>query len=247
MGNDANSGKRSVVVFSPEPSLTVTVEKVQHGGHERDDVHIHAGGQGVWVARMLGVLGIEARLCAPLGGEIGQVLQELMRNDAIVVIGSPLAGSNGAYIDDRRSGKRDRIAQMPPGRLTRHELLYGNVIAEGRVAGTVVLTGSPFGIISTDTYRRLAADLRTLGVIVLADLHGDALDAVLAGGVTVVKVANDELVDDGRAESDDVSDLVAAMRKIVSEGADHVVVSRAGEPAIALVDDKLVQIRSPQF
>ena len=48
----------SVCVFAPAPILTVTVEAAED---EREELHVHAGGQGFWVARMLGVLG--ARAC----------------------------------------------------------------------------------------------------------------------------------------------------------------------------------------
>lgn len=36
-------------VFTPTPRLTITVEP-EPGG---DEIHLHAGGQGVWQARML--------------------------------------------------------------------------------------------------------------------------------------------------------------------------------------------------
>lgn len=37
-----------VAVFAPSPLLTVTIE----AGAERPEVHLHAGGQGFWVARL---------------------------------------------------------------------------------------------------------------------------------------------------------------------------------------------------
>jgi hypothetical protein len=42
------------LVFAPAPILTVTVE--QKGSD--DDVHVHAGGQGFWIARMLATLDV---------------------------------------------------------------------------------------------------------------------------------------------------------------------------------------------
>ena len=49
-----------VAIFAPHPLLTVTLERE---GPERDKVHFHAGGQGVWVARMAASLGAEPVLC----------------------------------------------------------------------------------------------------------------------------------------------------------------------------------------
>ncbi|MDO9590149.1 MAG: hypothetical protein Q7J04_03290, partial [Microcella sp.] len=47
-----------IVVFAPAPQLTVTVEA--EGKHE--SVHLHAGGQGVWQARMLTEMGCTVTL-----------------------------------------------------------------------------------------------------------------------------------------------------------------------------------------
>ena len=57
---------RSACVFAPSPLLTVTVEDAAGGGSE---VHLHAGGQGFWIDRMLVALGLDTELCVPLGGE----------------------------------------------------------------------------------------------------------------------------------------------------------------------------------
>ena len=64
-----------VAVFCPHPLLTVTIEDPGNG----DDVHVHAGGQGVWASRMAGELGAEPVLCGFLGGETGAVLAPLLR------------------------------------------------------------------------------------------------------------------------------------------------------------------------
>ena len=52
-----------VAVFGPNPLLTVSIET--RGGH--DDVHLHPGGQGVWLSRMAGEMGAEPVLCGLLG------------------------------------------------------------------------------------------------------------------------------------------------------------------------------------
>jgi 1-phosphofructokinase len=63
-----------VLVFAPTPLLTVTIE--DRGGEP--DLHVHAGGQGVWQARMISSLGVPVVLSAALGGETGAVLRHLI-------------------------------------------------------------------------------------------------------------------------------------------------------------------------
>ena len=54
-------------MFAPSPLLTITIEP----GTDRPEVHLHAGGQGFWVARLAATLGAEVTLCCALGGEPG--------------------------------------------------------------------------------------------------------------------------------------------------------------------------------
>src|SRR5687767_1961652 len=56
----------AVMVFTPAPQLTVTIEKA----HDRAELHVHAGGQGVWQTRMINLLGARVTLCAAVGGEV---------------------------------------------------------------------------------------------------------------------------------------------------------------------------------
>ncbi len=71
----------SVMVFAPAPQLTVTIE--QH--NDRPELHVHAGGQGIWQARMITSLGARVTLCATVGGEVGRVLAPLLAEDGITV------------------------------------------------------------------------------------------------------------------------------------------------------------------
>jgi 1-phosphofructokinase len=226
----------TVVVFAPSPLLTVTIE--DRAG--QPDIHVHAGGQGVWQARMISTLGVPVVLCAALGGEAGDVLEHLLPGEGITLCPVRVGTRNGGYVHDRRSDDREPIAEAPGGPLDRHEqdALYEVVLREGIEHGTAVLAGpNADQVIPASLYRRLATDLGANGCRVAADLSGERLDAVLAGGPAVLKVSHEELIEDGRADSDDPADLVAAMRQLRSDGAATVIVSRAAEPALALPAD----------
>jgi len=235
-----------VCVFAPDPLLTVTVE----AGSDGDEIHLHAGGQGFWVAQMIANLGVSVSLCGPFGGESGRVVRSLVERGGITVRAIRTAGSNGAYVHDRRSGDRVTVAETPPDPLGRHELddLYGAALVLGLESDVAVLAGpGPWEtpVVPADHYRRLAADLRANGATVVADLRGEPLSCALAGGVTVLKISHEELLADGRVEHDQEDDLFEAMAGLRREGADHVIVTRAGDPALALVDDEPLTIDPP--
>ncbi|ANW65160.1 phosphofructokinase [Mycobacterium sp. djl-10] len=232
-----NGTPDTVVIFAPLPVLTVAVES--RSGE--DDIHVHAGGQGVWQSRMVSSLGVPTVLCAALGGETGSVLGHLLPTTDVTVRSVLVSSRNGAYVHDRRTGDRDIIAESPGSALDRHELdsLYEMTLTEGLTHGRVLLSGPQDDrVIPADLYRRLTSDLGANGCKVAADLAGERLEAVLAGQPDLVKVSHEELLDDGRAKSDDPKDLVEAMRAMRDEGANTIVVSRSGAaPALALLDD----------
>jgi 1-phosphofructokinase len=234
------------MVFAPSPQLTVTIEQLG----EEPDVHLHPGGQGVWQARMITSLGVPVTLCATLGGEIGRVLQPLIEAEGIdlqVVSGH---SGNGVYVHDRRGGKRIVLAESPGDPVPRHDLdeLYGLALTEGLRTDISLLSGpASERVVDTDTYRRLASDLSRNGVRVMADLSGAYLSCVLEGGVSFLKVSHEELVRDGRAGDDSDAELIRAIRDLHEQGAEAIVVSRADRPALALLEDGLVEVVLPKL
>ncbi len=235
---DQSDDRHPVVIFAPLPVLTVTVE--DRSGEA--DIHVHAGGQGVWQSRMMSSLGVPVVLCSALGGETGDVLGHLLPICDVTLRVVPVSARNGSYVHDRRSGKREVVAEASGTPLDRHELdsLYELTLTEGLTHGRVLLSGpQEKDVVPADLYRRLSTDLGANGCKVAADLSGDRLEAVLAGKPDLIKVSHEELLDDGRAKSDDAQDLVAAMHSMRDEGAGTIVVSRAGSaPALALLDDR---------
>ena len=67
-------------------------------------------------------LDVDPVMCASFGGETGRVLRTLIDAAGVRVAAVSTAGSNGAYVHDRRSGEREVVATMAAGRLTRHEV-----------------------------------------------------------------------------------------------------------------------------
>jgi 1-phosphofructokinase len=235
----------NVMVFAPAPVLTVTIEH-QAGALE---LHVHAGGQGIWQARMLVSLGASVILCAAMGGEVGSIVRRVLADEEITLRAVLRQAGSGWYVDDRRDG-RQRIAEAPGAPMIRHDLdeLYNVSLAEGLRASVVVLSGPGHpSVVAPDVYRRLAADLTANGGRVVADLAGEHLRAALAGGVAFVKVAHDEAIQDGWASRDNLDEMVSAAHKLRAAGAESVLVSRAEKPAVALFEDQLVQVEVPRL
>ncbi|MEU4380750.1 PfkB family carbohydrate kinase [Micromonospora echinofusca] len=234
-----------VMVFAPAPLLTVTIEQQA----DAVELHLHPGGQGVWQTRMIAALGTPVTLCVAVGGEVGDALRKLLVDEDVTVRVVNRQSGTGWYVHDRRDGSRAEIAEDPGAPMVRHDIdeLYTVTLTEGLRAPVSVLSGpADPDVVDSDIYRRLAADLSANGGTVVADLSGPHLAAVLEGGVAVLKVSHEELMDDGYADDDSVESLLDAGRRLQRKGAKSVLISRAGEPALALLDDgTALQVHAP--
>lgn len=236
-----------MAVFAPSPILTITIEQ---SSADVPEIHLHAGGQGFWVARMAARLGADVSLCAPLGGESGEVLRSLLAVDGITVLSVPVSAPNGCYIHDRRAGERSEIASTPSPPLARHELddLYGVSLTAGLEADVAMITGPrDVEVLPPEVYERLCRDLMSNGRTVLADLSGESLTAALRGKVDLLKVSDEDLEADGRLGRREKRETVECARQLHDEGAASVLVSRAAEPAVLLAGDRLFDVDGPHF
>ena len=235
-----------IAVFAPSPIVTVTIEP----GTDRPEVHIHAGGQGVWVARLAATLGCDTVLCCALGGESGEVLRGLIPHESLTLRASHSGTPNGVYVHDRRSGERVEIVSVDGRPLARHaeDELYGIALGEGLDADVTLVTGcTPDDVVDAELYRRLAADLRANDRLVIADLTGRPLDALLRGGAELLKLSDEEMVLEGRAANRDARELLAGACELRDAGARRVLISRDAAPAILVGDDGRWELSVPRF
>lgn len=236
-----------VAIFGPHPLLSVAVERDPAGA---DEIHVHAAGQGVWVARMAGALGAQPVLCCYLGGEtaavIGPLLDALPGERRIV----RTASASGAYVYDRRAGDRDPVAHALSAPPTRHEIdgLVAATVAAALETGLLVLCNPyPGDALAPDVYERIAGDVRAHDVRVLADLSVPRLAGALRGGVDLVKINDWELAElvQGPVERDE--DLAGAVGRIREHGVELVVITRGERPAAVFAGGERWELTPPAF
>lgn len=235
-----------VTILAPSPMLTVTVEDHPQGS----EIHVHAGGQGVWQARMLRRLEVPVTMCCILTGEVGRTLHHLLEDEDLTVRALTRDGRGSAYLHDRRGGERIVIDEESGDPIGRHDLddLYTEMLRSSETAEVVVLSG-PAGnrTIPAEFYRRLTVDLRAAGKTVVADLAGERLRAVVEGGVHLLKVSHEELKSDGLVDEATDDEIVSAMRRLREDGAGAVIVTRASQPLLLADDDGFIEVTPPPF
>jgi 1-phosphofructokinase len=225
-----------VAVFAPHPLLTVTLERESP---ERERVHFHAGGQGVWVSRMLTHLGAQPVLCGFLGGESGELLRSLLERRVGECRLVDTASASGCYVTDRRSGERKLLTCTLSDPPSRHELdeLFSLTCAEAISAGWLIVTNPmPAESLPLDVYGDLVADARAGGARTLVDLSSPRLDSALAGKPDLVKVNDWELAEFVRGPVAEPSQLRGAAERLRERGARAVIVTRGELPALVLAE-----------
>lgn len=244
-------GRPSVAVAAPSLFMSITIEP--GSSPAAPEIHLHAGGQGVWIARMLVLLGQRPVVCAPVGGEAGQALLGLAQAWDIDLDAVRTDAPSPAYVHDRRDGVREEIARSAVPTLSRHEVddLYARVLERALETDTCVVTGRWAGMdVPVDFYARLGADLAAAGVQVVGDLHGRELDAYLgAGRLHWLKVSAEDLAVDGALSANDAGEdeVVAVASALVDRGARGVVVSRADQPALAVTETAVREVGGPSL
>ena len=235
-----------VAVFGPDPLLSITIE----ASGSVDQVHVHAAGQGVWVARMAGELGAWPILCGFLGGETGAALLPLLEalpGERRVV---HTAGFSGSYVVDRRTGVRRLVANGARPVPQRHEIddLVAATCAAALASEVLVLCNPfPGEGLPADVYETLAADVRAAGVPVIVDLSTPRLDHVLTHRPDLVKLNDWELAEYVRGPVDGHRALDGA-RRLLAAGAAAVAVTRADAPILVLAgDDDAFEIVPPEL
>lgn len=235
----------TVCVLAVAPLLEVTIETLR--GDDEPQVHVHAGGQGLWVARMAKTLGARSVVCAPFGGETGVAAAALAGAEGLDLRTTSTPGIS-AHVLDYRAGEREELVVMRSPALDRHaqDDLYGTMLVHAMDTDLAVLTGADPDLgVPDDFFGRLAKDLRVADRPVVADLSGGHVRQILEAEGVVLKISHEEMLDGGFADDADVATLRDAGRRMLEEGLRALVISRAGDPTLVVTGDEARLFTAP--
>ena len=241
-----------VAIFGSHPLLTVTVESLGSGSHipGMEDIHFHAGGQGVWVARMAGMMNAAPVLCGFIGGETGDVLRPLLDALPGTLQLVETVGESGCYVIDRRDDERHLFAQSLSPPPSRHELdeLFSGTCATALASKVLVVCNPLYDeALPLRIFSDLVSDVRANGTPVLVDLSTPRLDHALAGGPDLVKLNDWELAEFVSGPVSEPGQMRAAAERLRERGARSVVVTRGEKPFLALHGDVAYEVTPPSF
>jgi len=237
-----------VAVFGPNPLLSITIEALAENGG--DDIHVHAAGQGVWVARMAAALGAAPVLCGFIGGETGVVLRPLLERLPVELRLTESSVPSGSYLHDRRSGDRVPVAQSAGPAPSRHEVdeLFSSAVGAALDSKVLAVCGAyPAEALPLEIYANLVADVRANGTRVVVDLSPPRLNSALEGGPDLVKINDWELARYVEGPVDTPARMRAAAQRLLDAGAGAAIITQAELPALVLRGAEAWELVPPSF
>lgn len=231
-----------IVTLTPNPSLdrALEVDRLEVGEVNRAErVHVHPGGKGINVSRVLVRHGVASLAVLPTGGADGRRLVELLDDQGVPALAVPVHGDTRTNLTLVEAGGATTKVNAPGPLLTSDEVDALLAAVETQLArGPRQLVGAgslPLG--ADDTFFVRLADLAARhGVPFALDTSGTPLiEAVHAGGLALVKPNDEELSDLVGRELVTVGDAVDASREVLYAGNGAVLLSLGAHGAM-LVD-----------
>lgn len=235
------------VTLNPSVDRTLEIDALVHGRVNRAvDAHLDPGGKGVNVSRALVANGVDTRAILPCGGDEGDQLVRLLRDEGVALTAVPIAGrtrSNVTLVEP--DGTVTKVNESGP-RLSDAE--FDVVAATTRAAATeadwVVVSGTATPGVTPADFGRFCRELVESGARLAVDTSGEPLRAAALAGAAVVKPNRHELAEVTGTVLESLSDVIAACQTLRSWGAGAVLASLGSKGAV-LVAESTVLIGEP--
>ncbi|MCB2409800.1 1-phosphofructokinase family hexose kinase [Hymenobacter lucidus] len=207
------------------------------------------GGGGINVSRALKRLGADSLAVFPVGGPTGTLLRELLTQEQIrqAPVETVSRTRENFIVVDASTGQQYRFG-MPGTPLAPEEQqqILTTLKSLPTVPDFLVISGSLPPGVEPEFLVRIARAAKELGVKVVADTSGPALQQLLAEGVYLAKPNVGELSKMAGVDELDNEAVAAAARKLVQEGkCDIVVVSLGPQGACVVSRDFVDHIPAP--
>ena len=225
------------VTLNPSIDYIVRLDKVNVGSVNRmesDDKF--AGGKGINVSRVLKRLGIDNTATGFIGGFTGKFITDTLENEAIATKFVQVSEDTRINVKIKADAETEINGTGPtvsPEQLAElKEILSG--LSE---QDTVVFAGSSNKNLGNVVYKELISLTRQTGAQVVCDFEGQTLIDSLEFQPLLVKPNNHELGDIFGVKLEKLDEIEKYAREILAKGAQHVIISMAGDGALLVTKD----------
>ena len=225
------------VTLNPSIDYIVRLDQVQVGSVNRmDSDDKFAGGKGINVSRILKRLGIENTATGFIGGFTGKFITDNLVSEGIA--SNFVEVNQDTRINVKIKADAETEINGPGPEISTEKLAeLKEILSSLSPADTVVFAGSSPKNLGNVVYKELIGLTRKTGAQVVCDFEGQTLLDSLEFEPLLVKPNNHELGDIFGVKLENLDQIESYARQILTKGAQHVIISMAGDGALLVTRD----------
>ncbi|MDT2760132.1 1-phosphofructokinase [Enterococcus xiangfangensis] len=225
------------VTLNPSIDYIVHVDQLTIGAVNRmkNDLKL-PGGKGINVSRILRRIDHNSTALGFIGGFTGDFINEWMERETIKTNFTTVADDTRINIKLKAHEETEINGQGP--RVSADEMAeLKKVLANLTSADIVVLSGSKPASVPTGFYQELIEIIKAQNAAFVIDTTGADLMDALEKNPLLVKPNNHELAELYQTTFNSVEDIYPFGQRLLDEGAQHALVSMAGDGALLFTKD----------
>lgn len=236
------------VTFNPSLDYVVQTDALRTGQINRTTKeNVYPGGKGNNVSVMLSNMGIESRALGFKAGFTGDGMEKMLKEFGCHTDFIPLAEGMSRINVKINAGEETEINGQGP-KITGEAIhILFEKLDELKKDDILVLAGSIPNTLPEDIYEKIMARLEGRGIHFVVDATGDLLLKVMKYHPFLIKPNNHELGDMFGVTLRTPEEIITYAKKLQELGAQHVLISMAGDGAILVAaDGSIYKSRPPK-
>ncbi|MDF7638250.1 1-phosphofructokinase [Lactobacillus sp. ESL0791] len=216
------------VTVNPALDYVLQLKKITRGQVNRtDNCSFLAGGKGINVSQILNQLDVDNTAWGFVGGFTGKELvrqlnQRQISNDFVAI-------SDSTRVNVKIHAEKETEINAAGPQITNQEVAaFKDRLHDLKKGDIVVMSGSLTPGLPIDFYKQLLPTVKAAGAEFVVDTTGQALMDTLSYGPLVIKPNHHELADLFNVSFDSANVMLEYAQKLLSKGAQNVMVSMAG-------------------
>lgn len=229
------------VTLNPSIDYIVHVDQLAIGEINRmkSDLKL-PGGKGINVSRILKRIDSTSTALGFVGGFTGQFIKDWLQKEEIKTNFTTVEDDTRINIK-LKAAEETEINGLGPDISTNEMTNLKKTLAKISTGDVVVLSGSKPASIPSGFYQELIEIIRDKGASFVIDTTGNDLMDALPKQPLLVKPNNHELAELYNTKFQSIEDIFPYGRRLLQEGAQHALVSMAGDGALLFTKDGIYQ------
>lgn len=229
------------VTLNPSIDYIVHVDQLKIGDINRmkNDFKL-PGGKGINVSRILQRIDNTSTALGFLGGFTGTFINDWLKAEQIATNFTTVADDTRINIKLKAEAETEINGQGPEVSETDRNALK-EILSQVSAGDIVVLSGSKPASVPTGFYQELIEVIKAQGASFVIDTTGADLMDALEKEPLLVKPNNHELAELYQTTFNSVEDIYPFGQRLLEEGAQHALVSMAGDGALLFTKDGIYQ------